>query len=86
MRTVEDMKTRLYTLFGALSGNIRTSLTGTRATIFIVSYILSVIIGGVLSYFVLSVGGFFQFSILDYLMIVGMTGVVYLVMGVLLRR
>ena len=44
MRTVEDMKTRLYSLFGALPASIRTSLTGTRATIFVVSYILSVII------------------------------------------
>ncbi len=85
MRTVEDMKTRLYGLFGALPTGIRTSLTGTRATIFIVSYILSVIIGGILSYLVLSVGGFFSFSLMSYLMIAGVTGVVYAILIVLLR-
>ena len=85
MHTVEDMKTRLYGLFGALPTHIRTSLTGTRATIFIVSYILSVIIGGVLSYLVLSVGGFFSFSLMSYLMIVGVTGVVYSILVFLLR-
>ncbi len=86
MRTVEDMKTRLYGLFGALPAGIRTSLTGTRATIFIVSYILSVIIGGVLSYLVLSVGGFFSFSLVSYLMIVGVTGVAYIFMMLGMRR
>ena len=63
------MKSRLYTLFGASRQDIRTSLSLTRSTIFIVSYVLSVIIGGVLSYGILSVGGFFQFSLRDYLMI-----------------
>lgn len=85
MRTVEEMKTRLYTLFGALPRGIRTSITGTRAMIFIVSYILSVIIGAILSYLVLSVGGFFSFSLVSYLMIVGVTGVVYSILIVLLR-
>ena len=85
MRTVEDMKTRLYSLFGALPASIRISITGTRAMIFIVSYILSVIIGGVLSYLVLSGGGFFSFSLISYLMIAGVTGVVYTVLVFLLR-
>lgn len=86
MRTVEDMKNRLYTLFGALPANIRTSISGTRGAIFIVSYILSVIIGGVLSYLILSVGGFFSFSIITFLMIAGVTGIVYGVMMVGMRR
>lgn len=86
MRTVEDMKSRLYGLFGALPTSIRTSITGTRAMIFIVSYILSVIIGGMLSYLVLSMGGFFSLSLISYLMIAGVTGVVYVVMMVGMRR
>jgi putative ABC transport system permease protein len=86
MRGVEDMKSRLYSLFGARARDIRTSLMMTRASIFIVSYILSIIIGGILSYFVLSMGGFFSFSLSNYLMIVGVTGVVYVVMMVGMRR
>lgn len=86
MRGVEDMKSRLYALFGAGKRDIRTSLMGTRVTIFIVSYILSVIIGGILSYTILSMGGFFSFSLMSYLMIAGVTGVVYVVMMVGMRR
>lgn len=85
MRAVEDMKSRLYSLFGARARDIRTSLMMTRASIFIVSYILSIIIGGILSYFVLSMGGFFSFSLSDYLMIAGVIGIMYTVLVFLLR-
>lgn len=84
MWTVEAMKSRLYTLFGASRQDIRTSLSLTRSTIFIVSYVLSVIIGGVLSYGILSVGWFFQFSLRDYLMIAWVTGWVYILLSFLL--
>ena len=86
MKPIEDMKSRLYSLFGAPKRDIKTSLMGTRATLFIVSYVLSIIIGLVLSYMVLSVGGFFRFSLTDFLMIAGVTGVVYVIMIVGMRR
>jgi hypothetical protein len=54
--------------------------------IFIVSYILSIVIGGILSYVVLSVGGFFSFSLPDFLMIAGVVGIGYVVMIVGMRR
>jgi len=73
MQGVESMKDRLYTLFGASKRDIRTSIFGTRVMIFFVSFILSVVIAAVVSYFVVSNGGFFQFSIIDYSMIVGAT-------------
>ncbi len=86
MREVESMKARLYTLFGASARDIRTSITGTRVTLFVVSYILSLIIWGILSYFVLSRGSFFHFSFSDFFMVAGLMGVVYGILGVVLRR
>jgi predicted lysophospholipase L1 biosynthesis ABC-type transport system permease subunit len=86
MRPIEDMKSRLYSLFGACTQGIRTSLTMTRVSIFIVSYILSIIIWGVLSYFVLSMGSFFSFSLSDFLLLSGLTAIVYGVMMVWMRR
>lgn len=86
MRPIEDMKSRLYTLFGAVPRDIRTTLQSTRGAIFVVSYILSVVIGGILSYAILSIGSFFSFSFTDFLMIVGVTGVVYIVLAVGMRR
>lgn len=84
MRPIEDMKTRLYTLFGAFSRGITLSISGTRITLFVVAYILSIVFWGILSYTILSMGGFFTFSLLDYLKVVWLTGVVYLVMIVMI--
>jgi hypothetical protein len=86
MWPIERMKTHLYNLFGATKKNIHTSLTGARITIFIVSYILSILIGWVLSYFILSMGGFFRFSFSDYLMISAVTGIVYSLLMLVMRK
>ena len=86
MRGVEEMKLRLYTLFGASRRDIRISLWGTRAMIFIVSYLLSLIIGFILSYTLVSVGGFFQFSLRDSTILAGVIGGVYIAMMLWLRR
>jgi uncharacterized SAM-binding protein YcdF (DUF218 family) len=56
LRPLEDMKKKLYSLFGASSKDIKVSTTGTRLTIFVVSYVLSIIFGGILSYIVLTMG------------------------------
>ncbi len=86
IRPIEDMKSRLYNLFGANTKDIHTSLAWTRITLFIVSYILSIIIGWILSYYTISIGWFFQFSIPDYLLISAMTGVTYLILIGILRK
>jgi sterol desaturase/sphingolipid hydroxylase (fatty acid hydroxylase superfamily) len=44
MRSVEAMKTRLYELFGLLPERIMRSLRTSRVTLFVVSWILSIII------------------------------------------
>lgn len=85
MQPIEDAKSRLYSLFGASPRDISNSLTTTRLMIFLVSYILSIIIGGILSYFVLSIGGFFQFSFVSFALISGVTGVIYAALVLMLR-
>lgn len=86
VRPLETMKFRLYTLFWASPQDIRTTLQGSRGMIFAISYILSVFIWAILSYSVLSVGGFFSFSLSDFLMIAGVVGVGYVVMILGMRR
>lgn len=49
MRGVESMKTRLYELFGLIPQSVMRSLRTSRAMLFVVSWILSVIIGVVIS-------------------------------------
>lgn len=82
---IEDMKSRLYSLFWASPSDIRTSLRATRGMIFLVSYILSILIWGILSYVILSFGGFFSFSLPDFLMIALIIGGGYIALFFLLR-
>lgn len=85
VRPLESMKFRLYTLFWASPQDIRTTLQGSRGMIFSISYILSIFIWGILSYFILTRGGFFSFSLPDFLMIAGVTGIAYIVLFFILR-
>ncbi len=80
------MKKKLYTLFGSKEESITTSISGSRITIFLLSYVLSILLGGVLSYFVLSSGSFFSFSLLEYLLLCLLTFVVYGVLMIFLRK
>jgi predicted lysophospholipase L1 biosynthesis ABC-type transport system permease subunit len=86
MRPVENMKKKLYTLFGAKEENLSTTIAWSRITIFALSYILSILLGGILSYFVLSSWAFFSFSFSDYLLLSLLTFWVYGIMVVFLRK
>lgn len=86
MRPIENMKKKLYTLFGSKEESITTSITWSRVTIFLLSYVLSILLGGVLSYFVLSSGSFFSFSLPEYLLLSLLTLWVYGVLMILLRK
>jgi putative ABC transport system permease protein len=78
MRPIENMKRRLYSLFGAGPRSIDTSLFWSRAWIFIVSYLLSVAVGFLLSYLVVSQSAFFVFSPRDFFSLSGLVGGVYI--------
>lgn len=86
IKPVEDMKSRLYSLFGARTRSIRTSLEVTRISLFVVSYILSIFIGGILSYIILSRSTFFVFSFSDFLLIIGIIWLLYILLILAMRR
>lgn len=86
MRPIESMKRRLYGLFGASRQDKEVSIRTTRVSIFLVSYFLSVLLGGVLSYFSLSFSDFFEFSFSQYLILSGATLGIYGALMIVLRR
>jgi hypothetical protein len=86
LRPIEQSKKRLYELFWAKVDDVLFSIRWSRFTLFGVSFTLSVIIAGILSYTILSQGGFFSFSILDFLFLSVITLGVYLVMMIILKK
>jgi sterol desaturase/sphingolipid hydroxylase (fatty acid hydroxylase superfamily) len=62
MRSVEAMKTRLYELFGLLPERIMRSLRTSRVTLFVVSWILSIILGLAVSLWVIRASTILSFS------------------------
>lgn len=66
MRYVEDMKRRLYILFGMISKDIESSIIQSRWIIYSVSWLLALISGGGITYFLFSRNAFFEFSLLHF--------------------
>lgn len=83
--TVESIKSRLYPLFGMTPSSLRSSLRLSRASIFAISWILSMIIGIWLSLYIFSLGSFLTFSWMHVWLVSLVTAGVYLVLVVLLR-
>jgi hypothetical protein len=55
-------------------------------TIFVVSYVLSIIFGGILSYIVLTMGWFFRFSFVHFFLLSGLVAWIYAILAAVMRR
>lgn len=62
MRPIESMRTRLYGLFGLLPERIMRSLRTSRVTLFVVSWILSIILALTISLWVIRASTILSFS------------------------
>jgi predicted lysophospholipase L1 biosynthesis ABC-type transport system permease subunit len=63
MRSIERLKSRLYPLFGMTTTRLMTSLWLTRASIFVLSYILSLILGLIGYRYIMSTSSFIDLSL-----------------------
>ncbi|MBX9809587.1 hypothetical protein K2X92_04330, partial [Candidatus Gracilibacteria bacterium] len=85
MRILEKLKYRLYPLFGGIYKKIRYSLFVSRIMIFIVSGILSLVSGMLISFFIISRNSFLTSSIISYLIVGVVTIMAYMLLIILLR-
>jgi predicted lysophospholipase L1 biosynthesis ABC-type transport system permease subunit len=69
MKIIEKLKYRLYPLFGGIYKKIRYSLFVSRIMIFIVSGLIAIISGMLISFFVISRNSFLTSSITSYLIV-----------------
>lgn len=83
---LESQKIRLYSLFWATNKDISISIQTSRRAIFLVSYILSILLGGILSYFVVTRRSFFAFSFSDFLLLALATAFVYMVLMRIMKK
>jgi len=86
MRSVEAMKTRLYELFGLLPQSIMRSLRTSRVTLFVVSWILSVIIGVIVSSFIIRASTILSLSWSTVALVTAGSVVVYGVLMAVVRK
>ena len=86
MRSVEAMKTRLYELFGLLPQSIMRSLRTSRVTLFIVSWILSVTIGVIVSSLIIRASSILSLSWSTVALVTAGSVVVYGVLMVVVRK
>jgi putative ABC transport system permease protein len=86
MRSVEAMKTRLYELFWLLPESIMRSLRTSRVTLFLVSWILSVIIGVIVSSLIIRASSILSLSWSTVALVTAGSVVVYGVLMMVVRK
>ena len=83
--SIEEMKQRLYPLFGMSRSSVGTSLFLSRASIFILSFLLSLTIGIVAYSFMTRSSAFLTMTLGEVASVVGIVSIAYLVMILILR-
>lgn len=85
MVSIEEMKARLYPLFGMSPSSVNISLLFSRMSIFLFSFVLSICIGIIAYYFMTRSSAFLTMTLSEGALVIGMVILAYVVMALVVR-